>query len=94
MTNARPDNKSPTYKQQVKALEARLVAANLSINRLMMDNQNMKNDKYVDLQPIIDLLTSLIEGAVKRRLVSSCSFLPSTEETLLKEVRERIQGLK
>lgn len=82
-----------TYKQQVKALEGRLSLANASINRLMEENKKLQNDKGVDLKPIIDILTSLIEGAVKRRLVSSCSFMPSTEETLLKEVRERIQGL-
>jgi hypothetical protein len=83
-----------TYKQQVKDLEHRLSLANASINRLMEEIKTLQVDNKANLQPIVDILTSLIEGAVKRRLVSSCTFMPSTEETLLKECRERIQGLK
>lgn len=83
----------PTLEEQIKALEDRLASANTSINVLMEENKLLRDTKGSGLKPIVDILTSLIEGAVKRRLVSSCSFMPSTEETLLKEVRERIQGL-
>lgn len=90
MTNRRPNPKSKTYKQLYKDSIDDISFLRNELSCLQRNNIHEKRD----IESIVNILTQLIEDAVKRRLSSNCSSFPSSEETLLKECRDRIGSLK